>query len=126
MRSESDDLWLVDDNEADNFLHKLVLRRTGWKGSINVFERPEHALAAALDETRSPPAVVLLDVNMPGMSGWEWLAAVAEAAPDILQRTRIHVLTTSIDKVDLERAKAVPGLAGFIEKPLSDSDVGRL
>lgn len=126
MRPESGDLWLVDDNEADNFLHTLVLERSGWKGDIHVFERSEHALAAALDGARALPAVVLLDLNMPGMSGWEWLAAAASAAPDVLQRTRIHVLTTSIDKVDLERAKAIPGLAGFIEKPLSESDVGRL
>lgn len=119
-------IWLVDDNEADNFLHRLVLERAGWEGEIRVFERPEQALAAALDEVRSLPAVVLLDVNMPGMSGWEWLARAARAAPDMLQRTRVHVLTTSVDKVDVDRARAVTGLAGFIEKPLSAADVAAL
>lgn len=126
MRSRSGALWLVDDNEAVNFLHVLVLERAGWDGEVYIFERPEHALAAALDDGRSLPAVLLLDVNMPGMSGWEWLEHASMSVPDVLQRTRIHVLTTSVDKYDLDRAKAITGLAGFIEKPLSESDVDTL
>lgn len=126
MNSRSGAIWLVDDNEADNFLHKLVLERAGWEGEIRVFERPEHALEAALDEALSLPAVVLLDVNMPRMSGWEWLARAAKASPSMLQRVRVHVLTTSVDTVDVDRAKAVTGLAGVIQKPLSAADVAAL
>lgn len=115
-----DRIVLVDDNEADNVFHEVVLRRAGFSGELKVFEMAEsalkylRALPAAHDEH---PSLVALDLNMPGMDGWEFAAA----AQPLLQRMPwlvLVMLTSSSAVEDRARAEAMPEVHGFLTKPL--------
>ena len=118
---------LVDDNEADNVYHEVVLRRAGFAGELQVFEMAEDALAflAAMPHRPGGPAgpevpatLVLLDINMPGMDGWEFAAAAAPllaAKPALM----LVMLTSSSAPEDRARAQSLPGLSGFVTKPLT-------
>lgn len=113
---------LVDDHDADNFIHGRLIRRSG------IAERIEVALhgAAAMeflttmgpDGTYPRPELILLDINMPRMNGWEFLEAY-EALPDHQTAGVVVVmLTTSLNPDDAERAERIETIDRFLNKPL--------
>jgi len=109
---------LVDDNEADNVYHEVVLRRAGFGGELQVFEMAEDALAYLAAMPDGPGTLVLLDINMPGMDGWAFAAAAAPllaAKPALM----LVMLTSSSAPEDQARAQSLPGLSGFVTKPLT-------
>ena len=108
---------LVDDNPDDFFAVKRTLQQAGVQNPLLHCESGEEALeqlrAAAAD--RSLPALVLLDINMPGMKGAEVLAAIR--ADRALAGLPVIMLTSSDDDRDVH--SAVKGHAsGYLNKPL--------
>lgn len=116
---------LVDDNEADNVYHEVVLRRAGFDGDLQVFEMATDALEYLRALPDGPVYLVLLDINMPGMDGWEFAAA---AAPLLASKPTLMLvmLTSSSAPEDLARARSTPGLHGFVTKPLTVDEARRL
>lgn len=60
--------------------------------------------------------VIFLDINMPVMNGWEFLNKVDRLIT--LQNTTIYLLTSSINKADMEKAKQFPLIKKYISKPI--------
>jgi CheY-like chemotaxis protein len=113
-------ILLVDDNEPDNVYHEVVLRRAGFDGELRVFEVAEEALAYLQQLPPDPDdhtSLVLLDINMPGMDGWDFARAVSPLL-DQRPRLKVTVLTSSSAPEDMARASLVPSLHGYITKPL--------
>jgi CheY-like chemotaxis protein len=109
---------LIDDNEADNFFHEIMIRRAGFGGEILVFESGVDALAWFAEDSDPLPTCAFLDINMPMMDGFE----VAEKAAPMLQGkpTIVLVMLTSSDSpVDKARALAMPIIKDYMTKPLS-------
>lgn len=102
---------LIDDQEADNYLHRRTIERSGEAESIVVHESGQ----AALDylDTHEPPDLILLDLNMPGMTGWEFLDAHG-VSPSV-----IVIVSTSSNPADHDRAQSHPAVADFCAKPLT-------
>lgn len=116
---------LVDDNEADNVYHEIVLRRVGYTGEIIVCESGEDALEYLHNHGDRPPELILLDINMPGMDGFEfarcatpYLAAAATAT--------VVMLTSSASDADRRKAQALPVIRGYIIKPLTEYTAAEL
>ena len=111
---------LIDDNEADNYFHELMLQKAGFKGEIIAFESGETALAELVVTDLLRRTVIFLDINMPRMNGF----AVAEKLVPILATNcdvALIMLTSSDAREDRARAKEIPIISGYVIKPLSDS-----
>lgn len=109
---------LIDDNETDNFFHRIALQRAGFEGEVCVFEHPSKALAFLLRDPMVVSTCVLLDINMPGLSGFE----VAQTLSERLRPSapfRLLMLTSSNWSADRQRAEAIPMVKGFLVKPLT-------
>lgn len=109
---------LIDDNEADNVFHEIMIRRTGFGGEILIFDSGADALDFFRSDPMTQPTCILLDINMPLMSGFE----MAEEAADLLQ-TKNHVVmlmvTSSGSPADRHRASTIPIIRGFLTKPVT-------
>lgn len=110
---------VVDDSEADLLFARIVLERAEAGFEVLPFESAREALAHLQDPAAGPVDVVLLDINMPGMNGFEFLDAFDRLPPAQRRSAVVVMLTSSPDPGDRERALAHPGVRGYITKPMS-------
>ena len=117
-------LMLVDDNENDLLFTRLALQRSGVDCEVFAFERAEEALALLRDDPAHDIDIILLDINMPGLDGFGFLAAF-EALP-ASRHVAVVMLTSSSDPSDQQRAFLHRSVRRFLIKPLSKVDAASL
>lgn len=109
---------LVDDSDHDNFFHDIALRRCGFAGEIQVYDKGEDALEFLLRDRVSVPTMVFMDINMAGMGGFELARALDEQlAPDV--PLQLHMLTSSSWSVDRDIANSISRIQSYLVKPLT-------
>jgi CheY-like chemotaxis protein len=111
-------ILLVEDNPADVYLARLALQNEGLCKNLRVVEYGEQALAFLKREGRYadafPPDLVILDLNLPRMSGFTVLAAMK--ADPVLRTIPVIVFSTSSAEHDLRQAYEL-GAAYYLTKP---------
>ena len=111
--------WLIDDNEFDLRQYKRVISRSGLVGSLTEFSFADIALETLRVDPDSAVDVIFLDINMPRMTGFEFLeAAIQEFGPDFA-RIVVIMLTTSLNPADRRRAEDFEVIKEFFDKPLT-------
>lgn len=109
---------MIDDNPIDQMLYKRIVARAGVVREVICFSDAEAALARLQATPDNLPDVILLDINMPKMDGFEFLEAVERIfGPDFC--VVVVMLTTSLDPKDLDRAKRFQAVKDYLDKPLT-------
>ncbi|QHV93767.1 response regulator [Spirosoma endbachense] len=106
-------VWIVDDDEDDKYLFEIAFKQLIPPVSIKLFNDGEELLPALIQHD-SLPSLIILDLNMPRVNGFEALQQLR--AEPAFQKIPVIVLTTSSDYCDRERAKQL-GANGFLTKP---------
>ncbi len=118
-------ILLVDDDEASNFLHSIFINKLALDIEVNAAINGQEALDFILNKGQDNialPCMVMLDLRMPVMDGWEFLKMYEEQVPKQLKDQLMIVLVTISDNAeDKERASNNRYLVDFAQKPLSDS-----
>jgi response regulator RpfG family c-di-GMP phosphodiesterase len=120
---------LIDDDPMNNLICKLTIEMTFGQSDVKPFVNPEVALNYIQTEfarSAETNALLLLDINMPIMSGWEFLETFDNLNFELKDRIRICILSSSIDERDKERSYANKNVLDFLVKPLTDKDVHRI
>lgn len=121
-----DCILLVDDDLPTNFVHQKIIEAA----QIDTYVHTTTSAMEALEYLTSTgkytggdrhlqPGIILLDINMPGMNGWDFLDEYVQL--DGAQKARIVVImvTSSINPADKERAAQHAGITSFLNKPLT-------
>jgi len=122
MRALLKTILLIDDDEATNFIHQMVIKQVGCTENVVVKENGAEALeylTSSIDGKYPQPDLILLDINMPRMDGWEFLEEYKNLDDDQLAKTVIVMLTTSLNPDDKDKANVIPVITGFMSKPLT-------
>ncbi|MDB5262364.1 MAG: response regulator [Adhaeribacter sp.] len=116
---------LIDDDHISNFLTASLLKRIGLTKQISICQDGKEALVLLQHqaEMNQPfPDLILLDINMPNMNGFEFLEAYRnlDTCPN---QPVIAILTTSQNYQDMERLQHFPEVEVFMNKPLYEEDL---
>ena len=113
---------LIDDDEPTNFLHRRVIERYGCAERIEVFQEAQRALdflSTTENGSYVKPELIFLDINMPGMNGWEFLQAYERLSEEQRAEIVVLMLTTSLNPDDKAQAESFDEVSGFLSKPLT-------
>lgn len=65
------------------------------------------------------PEVILLDLNMPVMDGWDFLDKFEEIMHKFEKDIRVYIVSSSVDEKDISKSQSYSSVKGFISKPLN-------
>lgn len=119
-------ILLVEDSAADLFCYRRVLRKLMPTCELHEFVFAEDALEFLKRPDRPRFDLVLVDINMPRMDGFEFSDAYLELQSDARGSAPVYMISSSIDPEDQARADAHPAIAGFVQKPLTVDQIGGL
>ena len=111
---------IIDDDPIYVFCTQKIMQLAGFCNSFMVFHNGQEALdrlKAVVLYGQNLPEVILLDLNMPVMDGWEFLDEFTRVPAS--KQITIYIVTSSIDPADVERAKAYNMVNNYIVKPIT-------
>lgn len=108
-------LMLVDDDKTSNFLNKKILSKFFTDTHIYDFLVAEEAIFF-LENSNTKIDLILLDINMPDINGWELIDILKENSK--IDIPSIIMLSSSVDEQDMQKSKSYNEVKGFITKPL--------
>jgi CheY-like chemotaxis protein len=115
-------LALVDDDDVFVFLTTRMLEKYKLVDLIKIFENGYDALVFIkenLGNIESLPDIILLDLSMPIMDGWQFLDEFVKINLKIGKKITIYICSSSISPNDIARAKAISAVSDFIIKPMT-------
>lgn len=112
-------IMIVDDDRVQHMINRKILLRCDPTLKLHFFENPLEALDW-LNENSAD--LLLLDINMPEMKGWEFLEIMTERGIDM----EVKMLSSSIDPRDIDKSKKFRLVSGFLVKPLNNTVIDQL
>ena len=114
---------LVDDDSTNNFLNQLLIESLGVTDRLLIAENGNQALDLIVNNVGpNEPALILLDVSMPGMNGIQFLETYQRLPQAQNRATVVIMLTTTMDARDLARLEEL-NIDGLVSKPLTKEKI---
>ena len=122
---------IIDDDEISIFLTENILDVVQFAREYVGFLCAKEALAELLAMLRQErmeqlPDIIFLDLNMPLVSGWDFLEALLPYQHVLCDRCQIYILTSSVDAAEIDKAMSYNIVSGFLQKPLQDTAIARI
>lgn len=106
---------IIDDDSMNNFICQEVIKKVVPAVKLEVFTNPIEALSSLTQSGIDTNDIILLDINMPNMDGWQLLKELEKEniSCDVI------ILTSSINLLDQENATKHPMIRLLVRKPLT-------
>jgi CheY-like chemotaxis protein len=118
MNTSPKRILIIDDDDTNNYINTLVIKRSGMAENLKIFTKTKEAIQF-LDQAGSEfPEIILVDVNLPFLNGWDFLKDYYSKSYH-LKNTVIAMVSSSVYKEDQAKAKAYDRVVEFISKPLT-------
>jgi CheY-like chemotaxis protein len=116
---------IIDNDPVNNLLCGLAIQDAVVDADILAFTNPLKAFEyiSTYNESNKRMNILLLDINMPIWSGWDFADQFEKLDEKIKTRFKIYILSSSIDNNDKRRAVENKNVADYIEKPLTEEKV---
>jgi len=114
---------LLDDNLATNYFHKKIIEKSNSVERVLEFRSGINALKYLEQDGIEPPELIMVDINMPIMSAWEFLEKLQKLKKESKIKTKVILLSTSLSPADKEKADKIPLIKEVLLKPLTKDSI---
>lgn len=114
------DFILIDDSSLDLFFHGRIITISGLANSVQSFNSAHDALEflQVSEKQIDENSIILLDLQMPGMNGFEFIDHFHHLPESLKKKIRIYMLSSTIDTRDIEKARSSKYIIDLLSKPL--------
>jgi CheY-like chemotaxis protein len=116
-------IMLVDDNKIDLFIHTEIIKQISSRATCMNFNFAGDALLYLSNKKDNWPNIILLDIHMPIMNGFDFLSQYKKFPNNLRAVCKIIMLSSSLNPNDQEKIKQESEVFAFIEKPLSEDKI---
>ncbi len=117
--------FLIDDDPIYQTISKKIISKFQPEKTINSFYNGLEAIEK-LRTIESLPDIILLDIEMPVMDGWDFMKQFNELKPQFPKEVLVYIVSSSIAADDQMRAKAFPSISGYFSKPLTAETISEI
>ncbi|WP_188500124.1 response regulator [Pontibacter amylolyticus] len=114
---------LIDDDEVNNFVCESIIRNENFAEDVFSFQGAEEALEFLKSSVEPSgekfPDLIFLDINMPGMDGWNFIEEYRKLPEHATQKCSLFMLSSAVDRKDIQCARSHKEVKEFFSKPLS-------
>lgn len=119
-------ICIVDDDDIYQYVATKSLESLELVKKIIAFSDGEEALDFILENLNKEselPDIIFLDINMPIMDGFQFMEEFIKTKPNLKKNITIYMVSSSVDPVDIERAKNISDISGYIIKPIKRGEL---
>ena len=119
-------IWVVDDDPIYQIIINKIIQKSDVFSSHCSFMNGKEALNAlknSLEDNNSLPDIILLDINMPVMDGWQFIEELKTIKSQISKQIITYIVSSSIAIEDMDKSKKIEAIFGYIPKPVSMEDL---
>jgi CheY-like chemotaxis protein len=110
---------LIDDSTFDLFTQEKLLLKSGLAKSVRAFSSAQSAIDFLWNAINTlPETVVLLDIQMPEVNGFEFTRLYAELPGSLRSRIKLFMISSTVDIADFEEVRMNPHVIELLSKPL--------
>lgn len=126
MDEKVQSILLIDDDDINNFLSEELIALYWPSANVSAIMYVEEAIKALTQKITSKetlPDVILVDLNMPILNGWDFVEAFEKFDPEATKNTRIFIYSSSVYYKDIEKSKQYACVKKFYSKPITQQQV---
>jgi response regulator of citrate/malate metabolism len=125
--NKSISVMLIDDNKIDLFIHSEFIKQMNISHTILEYSFATEALFFLRNNEKDKwPNLILLDIHMPIMNGFDFLDKYAELPLSLRENCKIIVVSSSLDTGDKIKSKESPYVLELIEKPMNTDKLKKI
>lgn len=119
-------LYVIDDDKIYHFLLKNLFKQNGIEVAATFFVNGSDAIDHIRNNNNDEilPDLILLDVNMPIMNGWQFLEEFGKISQSLSKTPTVYMISSSNNEVDINKSKEFDGVVkGYFLKPICKEDL---
>nr|WP_315251930.1 response regulator [uncultured Flavobacterium sp.] len=119
-------IWVIDDDPIYQIIVNKIIQKSELFSSVSSFINGKDAIDAlkkSLENNEMPPNIILLDINMPIMDGWEFMEEMVLLKSQINELIHIYIVSSSIAFEDKSKAKNYSEIIAYLSKPVNSNDL---
>ena len=118
---------LIDDNATTNFISRKHFSKFEVIDEIIDFQSSSLALEYLRNNpNRKTPHLIMLDINMPGMNGWEFMDQYNQLHQDNVRNSVLIILSSTPNPLEQKRARETKGVSEMLLKPLTKENITKI
>ena len=121
-----DSVCIIDDDHIFIYGVKRLMEETSFCDNLLVYQNGQDAIDDLKDKVTKGlnlPSIIFLDLNMPLMTGWEFLDEYLQIDGQDPTESKVYIVSSSIDPKDLLRIKDYHVISNYILKPVTSDDL---
>ncbi len=123
-------IWVIDDDAIYQIIANKIIERSKLFTSVNSFVNGKLAIDTLhtivrdkTDNNDKIPDIILLDINMPIMDGWEFMEEMSLIKSKFNKNIIVYIVSSSIAAEDKNKSKTYSDILGYLSKPITMNDL---